>query len=177
MSQGFLKDVTGNYVASFMVSGGFLILATLTMATLPHFFSCRDPPPPQKRSLNDKDKGLHSELEQINSLPADTNHREELWFVRWPGLIICKTGEIKHSKSLLKDGASLKRPSGNRLLHTCLCCTSEIQTQSEEKEAYCENWQHKGSSESSLCYTLWPQASTVCLKGNTGHLNTSSSNA
>lgn len=47
--------------------------------------------------------------------------------------------EIKHSKSLLKDGASLKRPSGNRLLHTCLCCTSEIQTQSEEKEAYCEN--------------------------------------
>lgn len=75
---GFLKDVTGNYVASFMVSGGFLILATLTMATLPHFFSCRDPPPPQKRSLNDKDKGLHSELEQINSLPADTNHREEL---------------------------------------------------------------------------------------------------
>lgn len=75
MSQGFLKDVTGNYTASFMVAGSFVVLGTLTMATLPHYFSCTDPPPPQTRSLDDKDKGLHSELEQMNSLPSDTSHR------------------------------------------------------------------------------------------------------
>ncbi|KAM9335567.1 monocarboxylate transporter 13 [Symphorus nematophorus] len=72
---GFLKDVTGNYLASFMVSGSFLILAVLTLATLPQYFSCTDPPPLQSRSLDDKDKSLHSELEQMNSLPPDTNHR------------------------------------------------------------------------------------------------------
>lgn len=72
---GLLKDVTGNYIASFVVAGSFLVLGTLTMATLPHFFSCKDPPPPQRRSLQDSTKGLHSELEQMNSLPSDTNHR------------------------------------------------------------------------------------------------------
>ncbi|XP_045920325.1 monocarboxylate transporter 13 [Micropterus dolomieu] len=72
---GFLKDVTGNYTASFMVAGSFVILCTLTMATLPHFFSCTDPPSPQRCSLDDKNKGSHSELEQINSLPSDKNHR------------------------------------------------------------------------------------------------------
>ncbi|KAM3590582.1 uncharacterized protein V6R79_012154 [Siganus canaliculatus] len=68
---GFLKDVTGNYIASFMVAGSFVVLGTLTMATLPHYFSCTDPPPPQRRPLNDKDKGLHSELEQMNTVPSD----------------------------------------------------------------------------------------------------------
>ncbi|CAJ1086218.1 monocarboxylate transporter 13 [Xyrichtys novacula] len=60
---GFLKDVTGNYIASFMVAGSFLILGTLTMATLPHYFSCKDPPPPQRPSPEDKDKSLQSEVE------------------------------------------------------------------------------------------------------------------
>ncbi len=69
---GFLRDVTGTYMASFMVAGSFLLLGSLTMATLPHFFSRTDPPPP--RSLEDKEKGLHSELEQMNSLPSDGNH-------------------------------------------------------------------------------------------------------
>ncbi|XP_023130748.1 monocarboxylate transporter 13 [Amphiprion ocellaris] len=72
---GLLKDITGNYMASFMVAGSFPILGTLTMATLPHYFSCTDPPPPQRRSLDDKDKGLNSELEQMNSLPSDTSNR------------------------------------------------------------------------------------------------------
>nr|XP_046236352.1 monocarboxylate transporter 13 [Scatophagus argus]XP_046236353.1 monocarboxylate transporter 13 [Scatophagus argus] len=72
---GFLKDITGNYIASFMVAGGFLILGTLTLATLPHYFSCTDPPPPQRGSLNRKDKGSHTELEQMSSLPPDPNHR------------------------------------------------------------------------------------------------------
>lgn len=73
MSQGFLKDVTGNYMASFVVAGSFLVLGTLTMATLPHYFSCTDPPPPQRRPLNDKDKGSHAEMEQMNTLPPHTN--------------------------------------------------------------------------------------------------------
>ncbi|XP_026208189.1 monocarboxylate transporter 13 isoform X2 [Anabas testudineus] len=72
---GLLKDLTGSYVASFVVAGSFLILCTLTLATLPHYFSCTDPPAPQRRSHDDKDKSLQSELEQINSLPSDTSHR------------------------------------------------------------------------------------------------------
>ncbi|XP_041635152.1 monocarboxylate transporter 13 [Cheilinus undulatus] len=71
---GFLKDVTGNYIASFMVAGSFLILGTLTMATLPHYFSCKDPPSPQRQSQDVKDKRLHSEMEQMNSLPSDMSH-------------------------------------------------------------------------------------------------------
>lgn len=71
---GLLKDITGNYLASFMVAGSFLVLGTLTMATLPHFFSCTDPPPPQRPAPDNKDKDLHAELEQMNSLPSDINH-------------------------------------------------------------------------------------------------------
>ncbi|XP_041820971.1 monocarboxylate transporter 13 [Chelmon rostratus] len=68
---GFLKDVTGNYITSFIVAGGFLILSTLTFATLPHYFSWTDPPPPQRCSRHDdKDMGLNSELEQMNSLSS-----------------------------------------------------------------------------------------------------------
>ncbi|XP_028330971.1 monocarboxylate transporter 13 [Gouania willdenowi] len=67
---GLLRDVTGNYTASFVVAGSFLILGTLTMATLPHFFSCTDPP--QRCSQNDKDACSHPELHQMNSIPSDT---------------------------------------------------------------------------------------------------------
>lgn len=75
MFQGFLKDVTGNYITSFIVAGGFLILSTLTFATLPHYFSWTDPPPPQRCSRHDdKDMGLNSELEQMNSLSS-------AWFI------------------------------------------------------------------------------------------------
>ncbi|KAK9524761.1 hypothetical protein VZT92_017129 [Zoarces viviparus] len=70
---GLLKDITGNYMASFVVAGGFLVLGSLTIATLPHYFSCEEPPPPQRRSLDEKDKGLHPELEQMHS--SHTNHR------------------------------------------------------------------------------------------------------
>ncbi|KAM7366293.1 hypothetical protein PAMP_015744 [Pampus punctatissimus] len=70
---GFLKDITGNYIASFAVAGSFLILGTLTMATLPHYFSCTDPPPPQRRSLDNKTKD--SAMEQMNSLSSDINHK------------------------------------------------------------------------------------------------------
>ncbi|KAM9425443.1 monocarboxylate transporter 13 isoform 2-T4 [Pholidichthys leucotaenia] len=77
---GLLRDVTGNYIASFMVAGSFLILGTLTLVTLPHFFSCTDPPPTNPSALresssNSKDQDVTSELEQINSLAADTNLR------------------------------------------------------------------------------------------------------
>ncbi|KAK2899822.1 monocarboxylate transporter 13 isoform X2 [Channa argus] len=70
---GLLKDITGNYLASFVVAGFFPILSTLTMVTLPHYFSCTDPPPPKRDSHEDKDKGLQSELEQINSSAFDTS--------------------------------------------------------------------------------------------------------
>ncbi|XP_029381696.1 monocarboxylate transporter 13 [Echeneis naucrates] len=70
---GFLKDVTGNYMASFMVAGSFPILGTLTLATLPHYFSCTEPSTFQRCAHDDKDKNLHSELEQISSSPSDAN--------------------------------------------------------------------------------------------------------
>uniref|UniRef100_A0A8D3A7C6 Monocarboxylate transporter 13 n=1 Tax=Scophthalmus maximus TaxID=52904 RepID=A0A8D3A7C6_SCOMX len=72
---GLLKDVTGNYIASFMVAGGFVVLGTLTMTTLPHYFSCTDPPSPRRRSHDDNDKSLHFELEQISRSPSDAGHR------------------------------------------------------------------------------------------------------
>ncbi|XP_032367259.1 monocarboxylate transporter 13 isoform X2 [Etheostoma spectabile] len=72
---GLLKDITGNYIASFMVAGSFVILGTLTMATLPHYFSCTDPMPPQRRLLDDKDGCLHSELKLLNSVSSDKNHK------------------------------------------------------------------------------------------------------
>ncbi|XP_026186650.1 monocarboxylate transporter 13 [Mastacembelus armatus] len=75
-ASGLLKDITGSYLASFVMAGSFAILSALTMATLPHFFSCTDPPPPQRRSPAASNKGLQSELEQINSSPSDMDHRE-----------------------------------------------------------------------------------------------------
>nr|XP_019965493.1 PREDICTED: monocarboxylate transporter 13-like [Paralichthys olivaceus] len=75
---GFLKDVTGTYTASFLVTGGFVVLGTLTMSTLPHFFSRTDPPAPRRRSHDKKDKSLHLELEQINSSPPDTKEVNDL---------------------------------------------------------------------------------------------------
>lgn len=74
MSSGFLKDVTGNYLVSFIVAGSFLILGTLTMATLPHYFSCKDPPPPQRRPRDNKDqKGSQSEMEQMKNTAPHTS--------------------------------------------------------------------------------------------------------
>lgn len=73
--EGLLKDITGNYIASFVVAGSFPILCTVIVATLPHFFSCTVPLSSERRSHDDKDKGLGSELEQINSLTSDTSHR------------------------------------------------------------------------------------------------------
>lgn len=64
-SSGFLKDVTGNYVASFIVAGAFPILGIAVMTTLPHYFSCRDPPPPRGPPPKDADEGFHSEMEEM----------------------------------------------------------------------------------------------------------------
>ncbi|TWW63067.1 monocarboxylate transporter 13 isoform X3 [Takifugu flavidus] len=64
---GYLKDVTGNYVASFIVAGTFPILGIAIITTLPHYFSCQDPPPPQGRPVKDAGEGVRSEMEQMNS--------------------------------------------------------------------------------------------------------------
>lgn len=68
---GYLRDITGNYMASFVVSGAFLILGTLTLATLPHFFSCTDPPPLQKDCPQSNKNALSAELTQINKTHSD----------------------------------------------------------------------------------------------------------
>ncbi|KAK7909813.1 hypothetical protein WMY93_014497 [Mugilogobius chulae] len=51
---GFLRDVTGEYVASFAVAGSFLLLGSLTLVTLPHFFSRTDPPSPPQKQLTEQ---------------------------------------------------------------------------------------------------------------------------
>ncbi|XP_029310355.1 monocarboxylate transporter 13 isoform X2 [Cottoperca gobio] len=72
---GLLKDITGNYVASFLVAGGFVVLGTLILATLPNYFSCTEPTSPQRCSLDDKEEGLPPELEKMHSSPSDTNRK------------------------------------------------------------------------------------------------------
>ncbi|MCI4377277.1 hypothetical protein PGIGA_G00201830 [Pangasianodon gigas] len=42
---GWLRDLTGSYICSFVVAGGFLILGTIITTTLPYFCSCTEPPP------------------------------------------------------------------------------------------------------------------------------------
>ncbi|EMP41580.1 Monocarboxylate transporter 13 [Chelonia mydas] len=44
-SIGWLRDMTGDYTASFLAAGAFLLAGSLVLVTLPNFFSC-DPPPP-----------------------------------------------------------------------------------------------------------------------------------
>ncbi|KAG7496685.1 monocarboxylate transporter 13 isoform X2 [Solea senegalensis] len=70
---GLLKDMTGNYTVSFIVAGSFLIVGTLIMTTLPHYFSRTDPPPPHRVPHDVKDRGVHLELEHINNSPSDTS--------------------------------------------------------------------------------------------------------
>ncbi|KAM8881605.1 monocarboxylate transporter 13-like [Synchiropus picturatus] len=45
---GLLRDVTGNYLMSFVVAGVSVLLFVVINATIPQFFSCTDPPIPQK---------------------------------------------------------------------------------------------------------------------------------
>ncbi|XP_076843426.1 monocarboxylate transporter 13 [Brachyhypopomus gauderio] len=63
---GWLKDLTGSYTGSFVVAGGFLILGTMIMATLPRFWSCANfpPPSPKKKVKNEcvEDKLLKQPL-------------------------------------------------------------------------------------------------------------------
>lgn len=70
---GLLKDITGDYTASFVVAGSFVVLGTLTMATLPHYFSCTEPPPPRRRSLPDKANSLILRPEQMNCSSPDAD--------------------------------------------------------------------------------------------------------
>ncbi|XP_032650420.2 monocarboxylate transporter 13-like [Chelonoidis abingdonii] len=37
---GWLRDMTGNYTASFLAAGAFLLAGSLVLVTLPNFFSC-----------------------------------------------------------------------------------------------------------------------------------------
>ncbi|KAM9827428.1 monocarboxylate transporter 13-like [Neosynchiropus ocellatus] len=57
---GLLKDNTEDYTVSFIVSGAFTHLGILTVATLPHFFSCSDPTPMKELSSEDDGEDLHT---------------------------------------------------------------------------------------------------------------------
>lgn len=46
---GYLRDVTGNYTASFVVAGSFLLAGSGILMTLPHFCSLVSTSKPQDR--------------------------------------------------------------------------------------------------------------------------------
>ncbi|XP_032439301.1 monocarboxylate transporter 13 [Xiphophorus hellerii] len=72
---GWLRDMTGNYTASFVVAGSFVLLGSLTMTTLPHYFSCAEPPPPQRPVLVDNSETLNLELGQKDGCSPEFNHQ------------------------------------------------------------------------------------------------------
>lgn len=77
---GFLRDVTGNYTASFLVAGIFVILGTAVTAMLPHFFSFTAPPPlgssaHRGQDLSGQESGL---MKNPASLVEELNHQETI---------------------------------------------------------------------------------------------------
>lgn len=70
---GWLRDITGSYICSFMVAGGFLIVGTIITTTLPYFCSCADPPPqlPKTKTKNEFTEDLL--LRQVLSLNSTEN--------------------------------------------------------------------------------------------------------
>ncbi|XP_056156176.1 monocarboxylate transporter 13 [Lampris incognitus] len=72
---GLLKDTTGNYIASLVVAGSFLILGSVILSTLPHYFSCKGPPPPMQCSTS---KELHPESGQVENAASLTDKLETL---------------------------------------------------------------------------------------------------
>ncbi|XP_054880411.1 LOW QUALITY PROTEIN: monocarboxylate transporter 13-like [Poeciliopsis prolifica] len=72
---GWLRDVTGNYTASFVVAGSFVLLGSLTITTLPHYFSCVEPPSPQRPVVVDKSETLNLELGQKDGCSSELNYQ------------------------------------------------------------------------------------------------------
>ncbi|XP_077169015.1 monocarboxylate transporter 13-like isoform X2 [Paroedura picta] len=58
---GFLRDVTGDYVASFLTAGSFILAGSLVLVTLPGFSACTTRPTPQELSAA-METGEHSPL-------------------------------------------------------------------------------------------------------------------
>ncbi|XP_046905275.1 monocarboxylate transporter 13 [Hypomesus transpacificus] len=79
---GLLRDITGNYTASFEVAGIFVILGTLVTTMLPHFFSRTAPPPlASPRTPGQDTKDAESALmKSPSSFSEGLNHLDTLPF-------------------------------------------------------------------------------------------------
>ncbi|KAI5104420.1 monocarboxylate transporter 13 [Silurus meridionalis] len=69
---GWLRDLSGSYILSFVVAGGFLIMGSIIITTLPHFCSCTNPPPLSPKDTKNEfteDEGL----KQVLSLDSTEN--------------------------------------------------------------------------------------------------------
>ena len=77
-----LRDITGNYTASFEVAGIFVILGTLVTTMLPHFFSRTAPPPlASPRTPGQDTKDAESALmKSPSSFSEGLNHLDTLPF-------------------------------------------------------------------------------------------------
>ncbi|XP_043932989.1 monocarboxylate transporter 13 isoform X2 [Protopterus annectens] len=66
---GWLRDITGNYTASFLVAGGFLFLGSLVLCTLPNFFSCYS----TSASNGQSDDSKRDEAKQLTKQEAESH--------------------------------------------------------------------------------------------------------
>ncbi|XP_036403515.1 monocarboxylate transporter 13 [Megalops cyprinoides] len=77
---GWLRDQTGSYTASFLVAGGFILMGTVVIMTLPHFCSCSPPPSPQhqKQSQSPESGLLNNSAPSPPPTPSDKHHKPGL---------------------------------------------------------------------------------------------------
>ncbi|XP_062993295.1 monocarboxylate transporter 13-like [Elgaria multicarinata webbii] len=71
---GWLRDITGNYTASFITAGAFLLAGSFILVTLPNYFSC---PRPSKTKVENTIGSPDHESFELRILPCgDLDQRE-----------------------------------------------------------------------------------------------------
>ncbi|KAK3567639.1 hypothetical protein QTP86_020417, partial [Hemibagrus guttatus] len=71
---GWLRDITGSYIWSFVLASGFLLAGTIITVLLPNFCSCTDPPPLSPKKKKSKNEFTEDELlKQVLSLDSTEN--------------------------------------------------------------------------------------------------------
>ncbi|TSK77054.1 Monocarboxylate transporter 13 [Bagarius yarrelli] len=69
---GWLRDITGAYIWSFVLASGFLMAGTIITMLLPNFFSCTDPIPDCSPKKLSRDTVTEDEIfKQVLSLDSD----------------------------------------------------------------------------------------------------------
>ncbi|KAJ6654931.1 hypothetical protein lerEdw1_006402 [Lerista edwardsae] len=74
---GWLRDITGNYAASFATAGAFLLGGSAVLGTLPNYFSCSKPSDAQEENPQDQsgDFGIEEVPPPSNEPPPSRSQR------------------------------------------------------------------------------------------------------